>query len=53
MNYLKKIALKKFAETALFLTKVNVNATCRWHAYQPLMAKEFDKLKKIKQDARE
>ncbi len=51
MDNLKKNALGKFAATALFLTKVNVNATCRCFTYQPKMPKGIEKLKKTKQDA--
>lgn len=47
MDNLKKKALEKFAATALLLTKVNVNATCRGHAYQPIMPTGYDKLKRI------
>lgn len=51
MDNLKKKTMERFAATALFLTKVNVNATCRCLTYQPKMPKGADKLKKIKQDA--
>lgn len=47
MNSLKTKAMKQFAATALFLTKVNVNATCRWIGYQPKMPNGSDKLKKV------
>lgn len=46
MDNLQKKALEKFAATALFLTKVNVNATCRCLTYQPIMPKGSDKLKR-------
>ena len=47
MDKLKKKAMEQFATTALFMTKVNVNATCRCLTYQPKMPKGYDKLKRI------
>lgn len=48
---MKKFVGKLIAASAIKVTKVNVNCTCRGWSYQPVIPKEAQKLKETKDES--